>query len=213
MAKILNWHIFRSEIKKRGILIFTSHDVARIFNISTVAVSFFLFRNTRKGLLIRLKKSQKGSLYCLADELPNRYLIANRIYEPSYISFDTALSYHNIIPESVYTIYSATPKSTREFFITDVRFMYHRIKKSVYVGYEPIQYQHTTILMASAEKALADYLYFVVIKKRTLQYERLALERIDKKELFGFIKLYGKPPLVDLVTKIYADYRKIKRAQ
>jgi len=211
MAKILNWHIFRSEIKKRGILIFTPHDVARIFNISAVAVSFFLFRNTRKGLLIRLKKSQKGSLYCFADEIPNRYLIANRIYEPSYISFDTALSYHSIIPESVYTIYSATPKSTREFVITDIRFMYHRIKKSVYVGYEPVQYQNTTILMASAEKALADYLYFVIIKKRTLQYERLALERIDRKKMFSFIKLYGKTSLEDLVTEIYADYRKNKR--
>jgi len=175
MAKILNWHIFRSEIKKRGILIFTPHDVARIFNISAVAVSFFLFRNT------------------------------------SYISFDTALSYHSIIPESVYTIYSATPKSTREFVITDIRFMYHRIKKSVYVGYEPVQYQNTTILMASAEKALADYLYFVIIKKRTLQYERLALERIDRKKMFSFIKLYGKTSLEDLVTEIYADYRKNKR--
>lgn len=70
MAKILNWHIFRKKIKERNMSIFTPHDVVRIFGISPVAVSFFFFRNTRKRLLIRLKKSQKGSLYCLADEIP-----------------------------------------------------------------------------------------------------------------------------------------------
>ena len=211
MAKILNWHIFRKKIKEKNMLIFTPHDVARIFNVSPVAVRFFVYRNTRKGLLIRLKKSQKGSLYCLADEIPNQYLIANRIYEPSYISFDTALSYHNIIPESIYTISSSTPKPTREFLVIGIRYVYHRIRKDFYTGYNPTQYQNTTILMASAEKALVDYLYFIILKKRSLQYERLNLDLIKKGKLLKLAELYNKPSMFRLIDQIYANHRKLKR--
>jgi len=185
--------------------------VERIFNISPVALSFFVFRNTRKGLLIRLKKSRKGSLYCLADEIPNQYLIANKLYEPSYISFDAALSFHNIIPESVYTVSCATTKPTREFIVTDIKFVYYRIKRSVYTGYNPTKYQNTTILMASPEKALTDYLYFVALRKRSLHYERLDLKRIKKRKLLRLAKLYDKPIMLHLIDDIYANYRKFKR--
>lgn len=211
MAKILNWHIFRNKIKEKRLFIFTPYDLVRIFGVSPVAANFFVFRNTQKGLLLRLKKSQKGSLYCLADEEPDRFLIANRIYEPSYISFDAALSFHNIIPETIYSITSATTKSTREFTINNIRFDYHRIKKVVYTGYKPIRYMNNTILMASPEKALTDYLYFVALKRRTLNYERLNLGRIVRSRLVRFVKLYNNESMYDLINQIYADYRKPTR--
>lgn len=208
MAKILNWHIFRDKIKEKGLSIFTPHDLVRIFRISPVAANFFVFRNTKKGLLIRLKKSQRGSLYCLAEDVPDQYLIANKIYEPSYISFDTALSFHNIIPETIYSIISATTKPTREFMINNIRYVYHRIKKPVYTGYTPLRHMNSTILMASPEKALADYLYFVSLKKRQLSYERLDLKKIKKKKLIQLCKLFHKPSIFHLTDQIYANYRK-----
>ncbi|MBE0434107.1 hypothetical protein IBX73_11675 [candidate division WOR-3 bacterium] len=211
MAKILNWHSFRNRIKEKKLLIFTPYDVARIFGVSSVAANFFVFRNTKKGLLVRLKKSQKGSLYCLAEDVPDRFSIANRIYTPSYVSFDTALSFHNIIPETVYSITSATTKSTREFRIQGVLYIYHRIKRSAYTGYRPVNYASSTILMASPEKALADYLYFVALKKRALNYERLDLGKIAKLRLMKFVRIFDHAAMFDLVEQIYADFRRPAR--
>lgn len=211
MAKILNWTIFQSKIKEKRVSIFTTYDVVRLFKVSPVAANFFVFRNTKKGLLIRLKKSQKGSLYCLRDKLPSQYLMANRIYEPSYISFDTALSFHGIIPETIYTITSATTKATREFRANNNHFVYYRIKKSVYTGYRPINYLSETILMAEPEKALADYLYFVDLKKRQLSYDRLNFKKLSKSKLIKLAKLFNRPSMLNLVKQIYADFRKPSR--
>jgi predicted transcriptional regulator of viral defense system len=205
MAKILNWNIVRRVILDKRISIFTPRDLMRLFGVSATAVSFFVFRNTRKGLLIRLKKSQLGSLYCLADAMPSPFTVANRLYEPSYISFDTALSFHGLIPETVYTITSATIKPTREFMVNNIRYIYSRIKKTAYTGYQPIVLESTTVLMASPEKALADYLYFVSLKKRDLAYERLGLKKINHKQLVAAAGLFNRPALTRLIETIYAD--------
>jgi len=211
MAKILNWHLVRSSLRKKRLSIFTPHDLTRIFGVSSVAAGFFVFRNAKKGLLVRLKKAPQGSLYCLADDIPNHYWIANRIYEPSYISFDAALSFHDIIPEAVYAITSATTKATREFAVNNVSFIFHRIKQSVYTGYKPQKYLGNTILMASPEKAMADVLYFVALRKRQFTYERLNLHKLRKSRLCEFAGLYNQPSIFVLIKQIYADFRRPSR--
>lgn len=211
MARLLNWINVQKKLKEKGLLIFRLWDLVRLFGVSKAAVESFVYRNVKRGLLLRLKKSPEGGLYVVMDNLPNQYLIANRIYEPSYISFDTALSFHGIIPESIYSITSATTKATREFEIMKIVYNYLLIKKEVYTGYRPIRYRNSVILMADAEKALADYLYFVDLKKRGLHYERIDLKKIKRNKLIKYIKLFERPRMLELMEQIYADFRKPKR--
>jgi predicted transcriptional regulator of viral defense system len=205
MAKILNWITVRKELKKKRLSIFTPDDLVRIFEVTPVAARFFVFRGTRRGVLTRLKKAQKGSLYCLADETPDQYTIANRLYEPSYVSFDTALSFHNIIPETVYAVTSATPKATRAFKVDGSQFVYHRVKKTAYTGYRPVEYMHRTVLMATPEKAVADYLYFVALKQRGLHYDRWNLTGVRKSRLLESIRLFDQDSMFGLLERIYAQ--------
>ncbi len=44
----------------------------------------------------------------------NPYTIANVLFSPSYISFETALAYYGLIPERVYAIKSATFKKNKK---------------------------------------------------------------------------------------------------
>ena len=64
----------------------------------------------KRGQIIRLKKG----LYVVSDTISgktlSRELIANHLYGPSYISFETALSIYGLIPETVYTVRSSTFK-------------------------------------------------------------------------------------------------------
>ncbi len=211
MANLLNWLNVAKKLKEKEISIFSPRDIVIIFGATGTAAKFFVHRNAKKGLLVRLKKSKKGSLYAMADNMPDEYVTANRLYEPSYVSLDTALSYHKMIPETIYGITSVTTKATRTFEVSNICYQYFRIKKSIFTGYKPLRHKDKTILMAEPEKALADYLYFIDLKKRALHFERLELKQISRKKLMQYIKLYSRPGMLKIADKIYADRTKHKR--
>jgi len=195
------------KLKEKKMVLFTPLEFKRIFGISHWACQWFIKAHTKEGDFIKLRKG----LYMLSDFPANHYLIANRLYEPSYISFDTALSFYGIISETIYTITSATTKTTREFKVESVRFVYHKIKKEAFTGYKAIKYLGHTILIAEPEKALADYLYFVALKRRSLSYERLNLKKIKKTKLLNYAKLFSQPKVTKLIKKLYAKSKFSKR--
>jgi len=207
MAKKLNPIKAQRELIKRNMLLFSPLEFRRIFCVTKSAANFFINYHLKTGLFAKLR----NGLYTLADYPANHYLIANRLYEPSYISFDTALSFYGVIPETIYTITSATTKTTREFEAENVKFVYHRIKKKTYTGYKPIKYLDSTILIAEPEKALADFLYFVVLKKRQLHYERLDFKKVKKNKLLFYAELFKKPKIIELIDKLYVEQRNPKR--
>ncbi len=104
-------------------------------------------------------------LYCLAP----RYLrakvdplaLAQRVYGPSYISLETALSYHGWIPEAVYTITSVSLDRSREFDTPVGRFSFTRIpQRALYAGVGCVETDPgNRFFLASPLKALADYVY------------------------------------------------------
>src|SRR5882762_3220885 len=62
------------------------------------------------------------------------YLTANRIYSPSYVSFESALAYYRLIPEGVYTITSATTLKTHQFATSLGAFTYRHLKTELMFG-------------------------------------------------------------------------------
>ena len=82
-----------------------------------------------KGNLIKIKRG----LY--TDDLFNdKELIANVCYNPSYISFEYALSFYGIIPEyvSVYTSAVYGKKNNKMYRMTDATFDYRSIPDDVF---------------------------------------------------------------------------------
>ena len=198
MAKIMNWPDFEQKIGQSRMIIFTPLDLKRLFCVSETSIRFFLHRYVQKGLVIKLKRG----LYCLRDHLPSDFLLANQLYQPSYLSFELALSYHHVIPETVYTITSATVKATREFSALGKSFYYHRIKKQVFTGYRPQKVAGQTILIAGPEKALVDYLHFVDLKKKRV-LERCDLKKVERKKALEFAALYQSRSLIKLINEFY----------
>lgn len=190
-------------LKKTAVPLFTPLEFCRIFHASRSAAQWFLKTYTKKGLFIKLR----NGLYSLSDTPINHYLIANRVYQPSYISFETALSHHGMIPETIYSVTSATAKISREFTVAGVQYLYRKIKKDAYTGYTGILYNGHTVFMAEPEKALLDYLYFVDLGECQFSYERLNLGRVKKAKFFLYSALYKRRSLVRLSQKIYDQFR------
>jgi len=117
-------------------------------------------RLLRKGDLIRVKK---GIYVFGADYARRPYsleVLANKIYGPSYISAEYALSFWGLIPEGVAEVTSMTTKKNKLFETPVGRFSYTYINPSKYpIGVTYIQlFENIRALIATPEKALVDFL-------------------------------------------------------
>lgn len=174
-----------------GMTIFTHQDLIAGYGVSKRAVEAFLSYNYGNGKLQRLRRG----LYIFTGAIVDPYLIANTIYAPSYISLETALSYYGLIPEVVYTITSITTKPTREFIFNDINYGYQTIKMAAFTGYVPLNKNNTKVLIATPEKALADYYYFQSLGKKA-KNDRIDTSKINKKILKDYLALYDRPKLL-----------------
>ncbi|GFP18583.1 hypothetical protein HKBW3S03_00088 [Candidatus Hakubella thermalkaliphila] len=197
MAKKLNPILVQNELSRKKIFIFTPLEFERLFGVSSKATTSFIFDHTRKNLFSKLR----NGLYALTSNLPSELLIANKLYQPSYISLEYALSYHHLIPETVYTITSATTKPTREFEALDKIYHYYKIKREAFLGYEPKKIDGVTVLIAEPEKALVDYLYFVSLKKKALN-ERLTTKNLNRRKVLEYAEAFKREGLLRLMEKI-----------
>jgi len=183
-------------LQTKGIRLFSPLDFQRVFDVSLRAAQEFI-KDHHDDLFLKIR----NGLYALRADPPAEEAIANRLYPPSYISFEYALSRYGIIPESVYTITSATTRITREFIVNNKSFAYSRIKKNAYSGYRTEKNGGLTVLIAEPEKALADYLYFVDLKKKLLN-ERLNVRKVKKKTVIEYARLFDRKSLMKLVKEI-----------
>jgi hypothetical protein len=89
---------------------------------------------------------------------PEPFLLANHIMGPSCVSLDSALAYHQLIPERVYEITSVTPKASRSFNTPEGLFSYTRLPLPYYsFGIQQVSLTtQQTVMMVMPEKALCD---------------------------------------------------------
>lgn len=183
---------------RNKLLLFSPRDVELLFRLSAMQTKYFLRTWTKKGYLLRLKRG----LYAQTRYLPSEEEIANRLYQPSYLSFEYALSRYGIMPEAVYAVTSATPMPTRTFSVQDKTFFYGTIKKKAFTGYTAEKLQDRTILIAEPEKALVDYLYFVSLGKKSWN-DRFRVSHLNRKKLEQYARLYERRSLLRLISKLF----------
>jgi predicted transcriptional regulator of viral defense system len=182
----MNYLLFRKSLEQFPV--FSSKDIKKQFSD---------FDNRRlvewqeKGYIIKLRRGY----YCFEDTDKGeffRYFSANKIYPPSYISLQSALSYYNLIPEGVFTTTSLTTRNTTSFSTPVGNFTFRNIKAQLFFGYRLLNIQGHIIKIAEPEKSVLDHLY---------------LNKIDTPEMLEGTRL-NKPQLLDLL-----DFNKLNQYQ
>jgi len=158
----------------------------------------------KKGVIIRVKKG----IYIFGENYRrrpfSRELLANMIYGPSYISLETALYHHGLIPERVEAMMSVTEGRGRRFFTPLGLFLYHRIPGKAYpIGIDQVAIEgERSFLMATPEKALADKIQaerglplrsqteMRVYLLESLRIDRKALGSLDAEAVFLMAERY-----------------------
>lgn len=198
MYTLLKPLLVREELLKLGIDTFTPEEFERLFKTPQYKTKYFLEKESKTGLFLRLKKG----LYTLKTDIPSEEEIANKLYKPSYISFEYALAFYNILPEMVYQVTSATTKPTRMFIISDYKvFTYFKIKNEAYTGYKLTRVGDRSFVIAEPEKAFVDYLYFVTLGKKPFN-DRLYTSSINKDKVTAYAHLYNRSKLDRLIEEI-----------
>jgi len=194
MVKLVNQTTFAAKIKEKKLYIFNPSNICSLFGVSPVAASALLHRYKKRGFILQLKRG----LYVFPDALPPDVYTASQIYAPSYISLEFALSYHGVIPETVYEITSVTTKATRRFETLGKTFSYRKIKKVAYTGYEIQKQQSLTFNIANAEKAFVDTNYLRLMSGQE-PISRFNKEKVNPEKALRYAKLFGNMKLTGII--------------
>lgn len=175
------------EFKKRlnGYIIFNIRDIRKI------EANFDLRRlnEWQKKYYIKMIRRE---YYIFSDLEINEsvlFLIANKIYSPSYISFEMAFSYYNLIPEAVYGITSATSQKTNNFKTDFGEFNYRHLKPKLMFGYKLIKFKNQGFRIAEIEKAVLDYFYLNTHLKTENDFIEMRFKSEEFKVLASIDKL------------------------
>ena len=138
------------------------------------------------------------------------FKIANRIYLPSYVSLESALSYYHLIPESVYGITSISTRRTYHFKTSIGEFTFRTVKPKLFFGYNLMNYKEHYLKMASTEKALLDYFYLHPDIETEQDFDSLRInkemffEQMDEKKLMGFLGRFNQKKLTGRINHFWS---------
>ncbi len=139
------------------------------------------------------------------------FLLANKIYAPSYVSLEMALAYYNLIPEAVYGITSVASRKTNYFKTDFGEFIYRHIKPQLMFGYKLIGYQGKIFKLAEPEKAVLDFFYLNTHIEAKEDFEGLRfnseefVENSDKNKFKDYLSAFENKKLAQRVNTFLRD--------
>jgi len=139
--------------------VFTS-SLLKVAGIKTSQIELQLVRWVKSGYLLKLRRG----VYVLGKPYrkiePHPFLIANRLQRGSYVSFQSALAYYDLIPEHVPVITSVTTGRPETVQTSLGSFIFRHLKTSMFSGFKQVKIaDRQQAVIATSEKALVDLLY------------------------------------------------------
>lgn len=185
---------FAKKMQKEVFTLTEAHRVAWETGSSTLKLQ--LHQWSKSGDLLRLRRG----LYAFPEKISNQAEVGPMIYGPSYISLESALHYHGLLPDVVFSLTLVTTKATRRFTTALGAFHYHHINKALFWGYDPDS------MMASKEKALVDYCYLYSGRLQSTEvcWDELRWQHLEEVD-FRKAKQYAKKTSVQKVVRLIAS--------
>jgi predicted transcriptional regulator of viral defense system len=191
------------ELEKSRYYIFSLEDIRSFFpGVKNSNLKKLIYRWKKSGQVYPLKRGLYELTYPGDLIIPDMY-IANKLYEPSYVSLETALSHFSIIPEVSMAVTSISTKPTRRFRNRHGLFIYRTVSSGLFEGYYVEKHGDVGVRIAEPEKAIVDFIYFKTYRKKKYKFSTfIEEERLDKEIISGleFKKMdkYAKSYKIDL---------------
>ena len=93
-------------------------------------------------------------------DVPLLFDVGCQAYPPAYVSLETALSWYELVPETVQTVTLVGTRTTRTSVTDAVTYVWRTVAPLRWFGYRAVEYgTGRRFFIAEAEKAILDYLY------------------------------------------------------
>lgn len=165
---------------------FTVADLEKVLDLKRESLYVTLHRLVQYGVLRRLRRG----IYQLSLRPNDVPRIANPLYSPSYLSFESALARYGVLSQIPYTVTFATSKRSKRMTIGETEVEFRQIRPDLFFGYVLDQ----GLYLAEPEKALLDEMYLVRRGRADLPLDELYLEDLDVEKLFEYASRF--PPYV-----------------
>jgi len=163
---------------------FAVADLEKILGMGRDSLYVTLNRLVRTGLLIRLRRG----VYQPEFQVAGLEKVANELYYPSYLSFESALSIYGILSQIPYTLMFATIRRSKKITLAGREVEYRQLKKNYFFGY----ILRNSIYIAEPEKAVLDQLYMLSKGKTAADISEWSLVGLEKKKFLKYSKIFPK---------------------
>lgn len=185
------------ELYKSKKTVFSIKDLALIWeeensNNLKSKIKYYLDRG-------KLFKVRRG-LYAKIEDY-NIFEAANKIYSPSYISFETILQKEGLIFQYSEEIFLAAQLS-KQIKIANRKIIYRKMKNEILLNEKGIIYKDN-YYRAGKERAFMDMLYL----NKNYYFDNL--RTIDWQKCFDMLDIYKQKTLVKALNSFYQDYKNV----
>lgn len=176
------------ELNRIRKLYFGHEEISRVLGISLQSSRVSANRYVKHGLLIRIKRN----MYVLAEkwrtlEREEKFILANLLQVPSYISLMTALDYYEISTQMQRDfIESVALKRTKEIEAENSIFTYTKINTNLYKGFK----KEEGFFIAVPEKAFLDAFYLMSLGRYSFDIASIDFNKLNRDETFRLIKMF-----------------------
>lgn len=168
---------------------------------------------TRKSLLVTLHRLTTSGIlervcrgyYRVSTRPADEAALANVLYRPSYLSFESALARYGILSQIPYAMTFASTRRSKRMTIGGREAEFRQIKKDLFFGYK----LEDGLYVAEPEKALLDELYMMKRGRAAVSLEELDVDRLSKGRLREFASRFPKK-INETITE-YLKRKKIER--
>jgi len=184
---------------------FGYEELSKVLDIALNSARVTSTRLVKQGVLVRLKRN----LYILKDKWDTlsreeKFILANVIQTPSYISLMTALDYYEVTTQLQRDfVESIAVHRTKAIEIEKNIFKYSKVKPDLYFGFS----KEKKFFIASAEKAFLDALYLMSLKRYRFDLTSIDSGRLDTALIRKIIKKYPRK-----TQKLWESYEHTERA-
>ena len=150
-------------------------------DVSRRELSIQLSRWVRSGRLVQLRRG----VYAIAKPYrkvePHPFLVANALRKNSYVSLQSALAFHGLIPEHVPACTSVTTGRSEKLETALGTFIYMRAKRDHLFGFRQMEVAANQFaFVANPEKALLDLVYVTKGAQATSYLRELRLQHTNE---------------------------------
>jgi predicted transcriptional regulator of viral defense system len=174
---------------------FTLTDIKKISSMSSESLRVSMSRLAKNGEIHRVARG----IYSADLARINWESFACETYQPSYISFESALAMHNVLSQKPVHITLATTNRSKRMTIRDKNIIYRHIQPHLFWGFE----KSGSYLIADPEKALLDLIYLSLRGYAKFDYEENDLGFINKEKLDKYLKIFDISRMNDIVIAAY----------